>query len=682
MFKKILTIGLAAVVALSCASCASCGKKNNDENLKTTEELYTYTTGINLNGKKYNVVENGEAKYNILLPASASAIVLSAATEFNDYIEDVSGTRLLVINENAEGVKTESKFISIGDTQAKADANIDTKDIEDDGFVIKTVDGNVYLAANIDRGVTYAVYSFLERFLGVRWLTARETYIPASSTITVQECDIVEEPLFGMRLWMNGDYTNTSMKNHFRFYDGKDLWLSGVSYVKSDGTTVNLTDTHNTTDSASQPGIGWINKVDPDPTNEGKTLAETHPEYFSDHSPNKASSYEICYTNGIDENGNIAEGQSVASLMVDKMKRLLEADADNQQYKYVMVGHIDDSSAYCECDTCTERKEKYTSPGIQLIFLNAVEKAVNEWLIETQGRTVNLVMFAYQYAYNPPVTKEDYGSYTPLVTANENISIRIAPIDADYTYGFNDSRQISSQYDSLHGWAAVARHFMIWDYVCNYVEYFWYFPNLNYLKENTKLYSEMGVEYCMFQSSYTQSKIWHDDMRCYIASKLMWNLGWNVEELMNEYIDLYYGAAAQTVKDVISSYENFYTMQRNKGELKVALFEPTGSFLSSDANPVNWLEGIVRIIDNGMLEIENDSKLTENEKNGLIYKLEEVKITPMRMILRNYDSYYTEGKKDYAIEFFNIVDAHGIKGLGETEIRSVATRKKECGLSV
>lgn len=678
MFKKVLTIVLAASVALSCVAC---GKTKTDDNLKTTEELYTYTTGINLNGKKYNIVENGEAKYNILLPASPSSSVVAAATEFNDYIEDVSGVRLFVVNESVENVKSVDKFISIGDTQAKINAGIDTANIENDGYVIKTIDGNIYLAANIDRGVTYAVYSFLERFLGVRWLTASETHIPVSQTITVQECDIVEEPVFGMRLWMGGDYTNTTVKNHFRYYDGSDLWLSGVSYTKSNGEVVNLTSTHNTTDMASQPGIGWVNKVDPDPTDEeGRTLSETHPEYFSDSSPNKSSHYELCFTNGIDDNGNLTEGQSVASLMIDKMKKLLEADTE-QKSKYVMIGHIDDRSAYCECDTCNERNEKYTAAGVHIIFLNAVEKAVNEWLMETQGRTVNLVTFAYQYTYDPPAEENDDGSYTPLVTASDNISIRIAPIDADYTYSFNDSRQIKNQYDALHGWATVSRHFMIWDYVSNYVEYFWYFPNLNYIKENTKLYSEMGVEYCMFQSSYTQNKIWHDDMRSYIASKLMWNLGWSVEELMDEYIDLYYGSAAQTVKDVIAAYENFYTIQRSNGELKVALFEPNGSFVHGAANPVNWLEGIVRIIDDGMSEIENNSTLTQTEKNGLIYKLEEVKITPMRMILRNYDYYYTEGKKDYAIEFFDIVDSHGIKFLGETNIRSVATRKKECGLS-
>ena len=671
MFKKFLTILLTVCIGVSCVACDEPG---NDTQLNKELNTYTYTTGVNLDGKEYKIVDNGVAQYFILLPSNPSETIVAVSTEFNDYIEDVSGVRLSVINE---GVATVDKFISFGNTQAKVDAGIDTSNIKYDGFVIKTIDDNVYLAANIDRGVRYAAYSFLERFLGIRWLTASETYVPTSSTISMHECDIVEEPLFRMRLWMGGDYNNTSMRNHFRFYEGNELWMN---YGK-------LNNTHNSTDQAAQPGIGWVNKVDIDPTDpEGRTLAETHPEYFSDASPNKAKDYELCFTNGIGVDGKLTDGQSVASLMIDKMKTILTLDAEEQQVEFMMIGHVDNRGAYCECDTCKERRMKYTDAGVHIIFLNAIEEEVNSWLMAEQGRKANLVTFAYQYTYNPPVVDNGDGTYTPidpLVVANDNIYVRIAPIDANYTYSFNDPRQTKSQLTAMHGWAEIAKHFMLWDYVSNYVEYFWYFPNLYYIKENTELYHEMGVEYCMFQSSYTQNKIWHDDMRSYIASKLMWNLGWSVEELMNEYVALYYGEAQDTVKDVIKAYENFYTMQRSKGELLVSLLsENERTFLGAGNNPINWLDGIVRIIDDGMLRIQNDNTLTDNRKNGLIWKLEEVKLTPMRMILRNYDSYYVEGKLDYAIEFFDIIDAHGIVYLGETGIRSVATRKKECGLSV
>ncbi len=684
MGKKIFILLLSAVMAFSCVACKGGGTTSssdsgsasenggNDGDFGTDYAEYNYNSGIDLQGAKYTLVENGAAHYSILVSSEPSDLVVETVAEFNDYVYEVSGTYLSIVKE---GTETPAKFISFGDTSAKAQAGIDTSKIKYDGFVIKTVSGNAYLAANVDEGVRNAAYSFLERFVGVRWLTAQETYVPTSKVISMQECDIVEEPLFEARQWMNGDYLDKEYFKHLRYYTGEERWCQEVPTG------------HNSTDSSSQPGLGYVNKSDIAPDGDGtEKLGDKHPEYFSDYTNPGPKNYELCYTNGIDENGKLTEGQSVASLMIDKMKQFLTADTEKKQIEYLMLGHVDDRSAICKCNTCSARRDAYTDSGILIMFLNVVSEKVNTWLTETQGRTVRFVTFAYQYTATPPVEENDDGTFTPLsplVVCNDDIVIRIAPIDADYTYSFTDDRQLDSQLFLMNGWSTVAKHFMIWDYVCNYVEYYWYFPNLNYLKENIVKYQEMGVIYCMFQSSYTQKGIWHDDMRSYICSKLMWNIHWDIEYLMNEYIELYYGEGADTVKAVVNSFENFYTEQRDKGELAVDLFEATGSYVNNESNqnPKEWLNGIVRLLENGIKAVENDPSLSETEKGGTVYKLEGVLITPMRMILRNYNSYYLDGKIDYAIKFFDIVDAHGIKYFGETDIRSVATRKRECGLA-
>ncbi len=680
MGKKFFIFLLTGIMALSCVACSGGAGDNDssvgnetDNNFGTQYEEYNYDSGINVKGEKYALVENGVANYSILIPAEASDVVVETVAEFNSYVYEISGVYLPTVKEGT--VTQPSKFISFGETEAKKQTGIDTTKIKHDGYVIKTIDGNAYLAANMDRGVRNASYTFLERFLGVRWLTAQETYVPTSKVITMQDCNIVEEPMFESRMWMGGDYRDVEYFNHMRYYTGEERWCQEVPTG------------HNTTDQDKQPGIGYVNKADIAPDGDGQeTLGQKHPEYFSDYTNPGPQDYEICFTSGIDENGKLTEGQSVASLMIDKMKQFLTADAEKRQIDYLMVGHVDNRAAICKCDTCEARREKYTDTGILIIFLNEISETVNKWLMETQNRTVRFVTFAYQYTAIPPVEENDDGTYSPLsplVVCNDDIVIRIAPIDADYTYSFADDRQLPDQLFLMNGWSAVAKHFMIWDYVTNYVEYYWYFPNLNYLKENMIKYQEMGVIYCMFQSSYTQKGIWHDNMRSYICSKLIWNIHWDIEYLMNEYIELYYGVGADTVKAVVNSFENFYTEQRKSGELKVDLFEPINCFINNEINqnPKEWVNSIVRLLENGIKAVENNSSLSSTEKGGTIYKLEEVMITPMCMILRNYNSYYLDGKIDYAIKFFDLVDAHGVKYLGETDIRSVATRKRECGLS-
>ncbi len=658
-------------------SSDSNGPNNSSDEIDPSDAVvYNYMSGVNLNGKTLTLVDNGAAEYSILLPAEPTENVVSYSTELNDYIEDVSGTRLKVVKESSN-ITSIGNYISVGPTEAAKKASIETANIKYDGFVIKTVEENVYIVARLERGIQNGVYSFLERFLGIRWLTARETYIPENRTIQMNECDILEEPRFQMRDWMGGDYNNIAFSAHRRYYRGDELYCNDYG------------STHNTTDQANNSKIGYVKKVDIDPTDpENRTLGETHPEYFSDMT-NSAKDYELCMTNGIDENGELKEGQSVASLMIDNMKKSLANDAEAHQIEYFMVGHVDNRNAYCKCDTCEERRVTYTDSGIWVIFINAVEEAVNSWLMETQQRKVNFVIFAYQYTYAAPVVKNADGTYTaisPICEANDNIVIRLAPIDADFTYSYTDPRQKETELDAVKGWASIASQFMLWDYVSNYIEYYWYFPTTHYMKENLQVFEDIGCVYAMLQSSYTQNNIWFDDMRNYIASRLFWNANWDVEFLMNEYIELFYGPVADNVKQIVGLFENHYNELRLEEKLEVSILSEGSSFINknyaSEINPIGWLNRIIRTIDNAMLEVEGNPEVSNDEAQKAIYKLEDIKITPMRMILRNYASYYSpETKTEFAIEFFNLVEAHGVRYLGETSIRSVATRKAECGLA-
>lgn len=677
--KNLLSFLLIAIISVSSAGCTDCSQGGGTSSggvIDTSDvKAYDYTTGVNLSGEEYTLVNNGVAVYNILIPADVSDDVLSYVTELNDYFNDVTGTRLKVVKENPEN-SISGNYISVGNTQAASAAGIVTDDIKYDGFVIKTVSKNVYIAARLEQGIQNGVYSFLERFLGVRWLTARETHIPSSATVKIHECDILEEPRFQMRDWMGGDYNNVAFAAHRRFYRGDELYCNDYG------------STHNTTDNANNTKIGYVKKVDVDPTDpEGRKLGETHPEYFSDLT-NTAKDYELCMTSGISEDGKLEEGQSVASLMIDNMKKSLANDSETKQIEYFMVGHVDNRNAYCKCETCEQRRLKYTDSGIWVMFINVIEEEVNSWLKEEQGREVNFVIFAYQYTYAAPVTKNADGTYTaisPLCEANDNVVIRIAPIDANFTYSYVDSRQEETALNAINGWASVAKQFMLWDYVTNYIEYYWYFPTTHYMKENLEVFENIGCVYAMLQSSYTQNTIWFDDMRNYIASRLFWNADWDVEFLMNEYIELFYGPVADDVKKVVGLFENHYNELRIEGKLEVSILSEGSSFINrnyaSEINPLPWLNKILRTIDNAIVAVENNADVSYNDAQTAIYKLEDVKITPMRMILRNYTAYYQEDSKtEFAIEFFDLVESHGIKNLGETSGRSVATRKAECGL--
>ena len=87
-------------------------------------------------------------------------------------------------------------------------------------------------------------------------------------------------------------------------------------------------------------------------------------------------------------------------------------------------------------------------------------------------------------------------------------------------------------------------------------------------------------------------------------------------------------------------------------------------------------------IDTAIYEVNNDESLSDADKSAYARRLLAIRLTPMRMLLRNYTSYYALNTRiAYATEYFDIIDDFGIKSLGEGSSRSVSSRRKEVGLA-
>ena len=467
-------------------------------------ETYNYDSGINKNGKALSLVKNGQSDYTIVIADDASDREIKAANELQENIIASSGAYIPVIRDSSYQEGT--KVISLGNTKAYKNSGVDVSNLKYDGYTIKTVGENVIINSNLDYGVQFGTYTFMERFLGIRWLTSTETHLPKNTDINVYECEITEEPNFQMRYYMNGttyfaNFTGNVFFEHLKFIDHTSEWWSGEI-----GTNHNSSDGHS-------PGIskGYVNKYDVDPTDpEGRLLKDSHPEYFTDYTNTAAVTYDICFTNGINEDGTIKEGQSVASLMVDRVKKALLNDTD-RTVKYLMFGHSDYSNAVCKCKTCETRRPVIKESGMYLMLANAVIREVNEWLMQEQGRTVAMVIFAYHQSFLPPAIESENGEFEPIneyCVADKNVHVRIAPINADYTYSFMDELQDKTQMNAIEGWEACADTFLIWDYVANYSWYYTYTPNLHYMKENLMMYKDrLNATYVMNQSQNAQAKL-------------------------------------------------------------------------------------------------------------------------------------------------------------------------------
>jgi hypothetical protein len=141
------------------------------------------------------IVSNGSANAKILVAANSSAQVKKAAKTLQSYIQKSSGALLpIVSSQSATGI-----FIHVGLTNYAKNNGFAKVSVDEDGYVIKTVDNsNIVIVGGSDNGTEFGVYTFLEKFLHVHWLMPTDigTDIPKSSTISIPITSISESPVY------------------------------------------------------------------------------------------------------------------------------------------------------------------------------------------------------------------------------------------------------------------------------------------------------------------------------------------------------------------------------------------------------------------------------------------------------------------------------------------------------
>ena len=143
----------------------------------------------------FDIVSNGQAKTEIVLPVRANRIEKYAAGELSEHIRKSTGVLLPIVRENR--LKGDMPRIYLGKTRFALQHGIDAgglppnaylKKVSPQAVILAGRDGNGTLPQD-DRtpmGTLFAVYDFLENNLGVRWLWPGDTgtVIPPKTTFS------------------------------------------------------------------------------------------------------------------------------------------------------------------------------------------------------------------------------------------------------------------------------------------------------------------------------------------------------------------------------------------------------------------------------------------------------------------------------------------------------------------
>lgn len=592
------------------------------------------------------IVENGFTEYKILIPSEADRAVLHAAHELQHFIEKSTGSRLQIWRDTflhrlsketdwspipSRAWRGEwsdrlypSKFISLGRTKLFEAQNFgnDYACLNGDGFYLQTRGEHLFVSARCDRGILYGVYEILERFLGVRFLTERETYVPCRKEMIVQDCDEKCVPAFAMRVYLVGGVHQD--------------WVEPDFYVRS-----------RTNDSFTQMDEAhggrapmWGRNVDHNfhfyvPM---ETYFRSHPEFYY---IDKTYGPTIDLLNGITEDGKLDESMevSVLKIVIEEMKKDIAANPD---IDYFMFEQEDGPFFYPYTDPKkVETEKKYGRTGILIRFCNVLATELQKWCdAELGGRKINIVTFAYSYTSDAPV-REENGKFVPIdetVIAKDNVVIRMALMSNAY-YSYFDERQEDYIQNALAQWGACAKHFMFWAYDNNFTRYLYYFPSFHTMQDNVRGFRDLGISYLCMQGPHNTCVSWQGNMRAYVYRNLMWNPDRDADALLREYLDLYYKMAAPYVRQMMELFDTWYKNVSQTRKLDVRMV--VGNHYLPEYNSIEVIDAAEKVIEQAE-EMVSASELSVDEKADLMKKLLRVKVTPEFMRYNDYLSYYPD----------------------------------------
>ena len=235
--------------------------------------------------------------------------------------------------------------------------------------------------------------------------------------------------------------------------------------------------------------------------------------------------------------------------------------------------------------------------------------------------------------------------YEQLVKNDRQLTNLIANID----------KQIEAVKRSMREWRYIAKRFWFWAYDINFFRYLGYFDSFGCIQKNVEGFHDYGIEYLSMQGPHDSHNNWQANMRAYVYRKMLWDCTLNADALMNEYIDLYYGMAAGAVRRVMEIFHNNYLSFLEKGE-KVT-FITRGTHTDAKYNPKEMLEECIAVLERAEDEALC-SDLSQKHKNELFERLEQVKATPLMLLVDHFDEYYpgdTARKEKYFHKYYKCV---------------------------
>ncbi|MBR1965978.1 MAG: DUF4838 domain-containing protein [Lentisphaeria bacterium] len=457
----------------------------------------------------------------IAIPVKHTAVEKYAAAKLAYYLQKITGKKLTVIPESKVSLR---KAIYVGHTDFGRQNNIDYKKLGREEWVIRTVNDSLILTGGFNRGIVYAVYDYLERHAKVRNYDENTVIIPSNPELTAGTWNLQRKPSFDSR-WIY-DCLDWGQKSH-----------SFKEFNKLFSYTQKATGMHKMI-GGERPHHTAYDYMKHWPVDK-KELYALQSDGSRPIPKNPVGPGQMCLTN-----------PEVRRLVIAQLRKFIERDrkeAKAGNYPPPVFYDISHNDNYhkCVCKNCmtiAEREGSYS--GTLIDFINFIARDIAQDYPDVIIRT-----FAYTYTAAPPKN----------IKTEKNVSMHLAFLGAEMGgeyYYYDSMRPLSHKLNS-----EVNERNSKWskftDYICRW-EYWRLYPGIpeanlriGSVAEDLKRNYECNVRYIFAEY---ESPHWNSffALHRYIGAKLLDDLNCNAAELQAEFMQNYYGAAAEKMTELLN----------------------------------------------------------------------------------------------------------------------------------
>lgn len=444
-------------------------------------------------GEPIVLARGGNPTATIVIPADAPDRLVAGAKDLQEYVRKICGVELPIARD---GRKVAGTGLYIGRCEPTRDTDLPDKTLNPESYAIRVRDGSVFLTGRYPTPTCFAVASFIESALGVRWFAPGEDweYVPRGTPgeLVVNQEDVLKVPDTSPRVWSGHD-----------FFESWKRWMLRNKVVQSEVVPRRQFQNH-------------LYRVFPP-----ARYAREHPEYYP----------------LVDGKRWIPEGDyrywrpcesnpEVFRLTVEAARKWFDRNPASDSFSLGM----DDIAHLCGCPNCRamdahpDSYEKREFSDRHYKFVNAVAREIAKTHPDKFIGTL-----IYSIARKPPET---------VPRLEDNVFGYITEVSARWCEpGRREADQALTR-----EWARRCRHLSRYDYFGLGTFTPRYYPHA--MAEAIKFDKSLGLE-----GMYSELNTFlpHTAPMIWAFAKLQWDASLDIDALLAEFMEKMFGPAAPTM---------------------------------------------------------------------------------------------------------------------------------------